>query len=151
MVYYYSDNFTFYISKINMHMFGFVFLKNNLQTLINNHILKLHSKYKMYHYSYGLFRKVAIYKCTCVCKCLSLSIYFQAYNSFSPVSIYCAYCLFIYVKFSCCPLRALNWSINWIELNWIFKNSPQKYCTNPQDYGFIHDNIFSSKILNDIF
>ena len=34
-------------------------------------------------------------------------------------NIYCAYCLFIYVQFSCCPLRALNWSINWIELNWI--------------------------------
>ena len=73
----------------------------------------------MYHYSYGLFRKVAIYKCTCVCKCWSLSIYFQSYNSFPPVSIYCAYCLFMYVQFSCCALRALNWSINWIELNWI--------------------------------
>ena len=34
------------------------------------------------------------------------------YISFSPVSIYCSYCLFIYVQFSCCPLRALNWSIN---------------------------------------
>ena len=33
--------------------------------------------------------------------------------------IYCAYCLFMYVQFSWCPLRALNWSINWIELNWI--------------------------------
>ena len=55
-----------------------------------------------------------------MCKCLlSLSIYFQSYNSFPPVSIYCAYCLFMYVQFSCCPLRALNWSINWIELNWI--------------------------------
>ena len=64
------------------------------------------------------FRKVhvAIYKCTCVCKCLSLSIYFQSYNSFPPVSIYCAYCLFIYIQFSCCPLKALNWSI-WIQLN----------------------------------
>ena len=72
--------------------------------------MKLHSK---------MFRKVAIYKCTCVCKCLSLSIYFQPYNSFPPVSIYCAYYLFMYVQFSCCPLRALNWSINWIELNWI--------------------------------
>ena len=51
--------------------------------------------------------------------CLSLSIYFQSYNSFPPVSIYCAYCLFMYVQISCCPLRALNWSINWIELNWI--------------------------------
>ena len=75
----------------------------------------------MYHYSYGLIRKVAIYKCTCVCKCLSLSIYFQSYNSFPPVSIYCAYYLFMYVQFSCCPLRALNWSINWIELNCISK------------------------------
>ena len=29
--------------------------------------------------------------------------------------------LFIYVQFSCCPLRALNWSVNWFELklNWI--------------------------------
>ena len=48
-----------------------------------------------------------------------IGLYFQSYNSFSPVSIYCAYCLFIFVQFSCCPLRALNWSINWIELNWI--------------------------------
>ena len=28
----------------------------------------------MYHYSYGLFRKLAIHKCTCVCKCLGLSM-----------------------------------------------------------------------------
>ena len=52
-----------------------------------------------------------MYMCNCL---LSLSIYFQSYNSFPPVSIYCAYCLFMYVHFSCCPLRALNWSINWI-------------------------------------
>ena len=52
----------------------------------------------------------------------SVYIYFQLYNSFPPVSIYSAYCLFIYVQLSCCPLRVLNWSINWIELklNWIF-------------------------------
>ena len=30
--------------------------------------------------------------------------------------------IFMYVQFSCCPLRALNWSINWIELNWIELN-----------------------------
>ena len=63
--------------------------------------------YKMYHYSYGLFRKVAIYKCTCLCNCLSLSIYFQSDNSFPPVSIYCAYCFFIYVHFPVAPLGPL--------------------------------------------
>ena len=67
---------------------------------------------KLEEVAYGLFRKVAIYKCTCVCKCLSLSIYFQSDNSFPPVSIYCAYCLFICVQISCCPLRALYWSVN---------------------------------------
>ena len=88
---------TYYISKVCVTIFGeWLIYVNILQQYINT-----------------------IYKCTCVCKCLSLSIYFQSYNSFPPVSIYCAYCLFMYVQISCCPLRALNWSINWIELNWI--------------------------------
>ena len=76
----------------------------------------------MCHYSYGL-RKVAINNCTCVYKCLSLSILsiIQLFSS----CVYCAYCLFIYVKFSCCPLRALNWSkteLNGIELNYGAEN-----------------------------
>ena len=51
----------------------YIYINTIIATIITywNCILK----YNKYHYSYGLFRKVAIYKCTCVCKCLGLSIH----------------------------------------------------------------------------
>ena len=76
-------------------------------------------KYKMSHYSYGLFRKLAIHKCTCVCKCLGLSSILSIIQHFSS----CVYLLCILFILLCAifllPLEGpkLVNKLNWIELN----------------------------------
>ena len=65
----------------------------------NNFILKLHSKIQMYHYSYGLFRKLAIHKCTSVCKCLGLSILSIIQLFFSCVYLLCILFIHLYTIF----------------------------------------------------
>ena len=81
----------------------------------------LHSTYAQFLYCFCCYWPISWAQYSYLYTFMS-TIYFQSYNSFPPMSIYCAYCLFMYVQFSCCPLRALNWSINWIELNWISPN-----------------------------
>ena len=81
----------------------------------------------MYHNSYGLFRKLAKHKCTCVCKCLGLSILsiIQLFSS----CVYLLCILFIYP----CTIFLLHLEHCWrpligkkTELNWIVQCRPNK-------------------------
>ena len=93
-----------------------IYIYTIIATIITNWNCIL--KYKMYHYSYGLFRKLAIHKCTCVFQCLGLSTLSIIQLFFSCVYLLCI--LFIHLcTIFLLPLEGpkLVNKLNWIELN----------------------------------